>query len=172
LSLKDSLKRKRSPRRKPEGARGPLSRSRTGAPHPRPEGERGGAGDERRRALQPWSRLLTALRAPSSYETIEPNRFGQPRLPTWALREPPRAGPTRGGGAGPSDTPRRWTRGAATRAEGESPGTGGTPARRDRPPPVCLHYGGTLLVRYAPGTPRDTGAKPRHTLGCVPCAEP
>ena len=140
-------------------------------PHPRPEGG-GGAGTETGGPTRPgpgFSRRYGPL-LPTRLSTLID--FGQPRLPTWAPRKPPRAGPTRGGGAGPSDTPRRWTRGAATRAEGESPGTGGTPARRDRPPPVCLHYGGTLLVRYAPGTPRDTGAKPRHTLRCVPCAEP
>ena len=171
MSHRDS-QRKRSPRRK---WRGPAGRSPEAGPGPPPAtGRGGGAGDGKRRAHQPWSRLLMALRAPSSYETIDPNRFvfGQPRLPTWALREPPRAGPTRGGGAGPSDTPRRWTGGLppGPRAKATAPVA---PQHAGTAPPPCVPaLWGDSSRAVCPRCPLDTGAKPRHTRRCVPCAEP
>ena len=75
------------------------------------------------------------------------------------------------GGAGPDATP-AGGKGPPPGPRAKAPAQVAATTRRDRPPPMGLHYGGTLLVRYAPGIANDAGAKPGHTLGCVPCAEP
>ena len=140
-------------------------------PHPRPAGG-GGAGDGRRRALQPWSRLLTALRASSSYETIDPNRFwpaataylGTKRTPTGRTN-------TRGGGRAQRHTT-KVDKGGCHPGRGRRPRHRWHPSTPGPPPPCVPALWGDSSRAVCPRCPLDTGAKPRHTRRCVPCAEP